>query len=118
MKYRVLVTGNHDCGIAKYIPLFNEIYRGALFIGEKLLLSHEPIDLPFALNIHGHTHGEKGYHYDINHFNVCSNCVNFEPQNLQEIIKTSNLKDIKTIHRLAIDKAIERKENEKSMATL
>lgn len=88
--------------------LFNEVYGGPLFIGEKILLSHEPIDIPFALNIHGHTHARVGYGlHDLNHFNVCSNTVGFEPQNLSEIIKAGFLKRVETIHRLTIDKAIE-----------
>ena len=88
--------------------LFDEVYGGPLFIGEKILLSHEPIDIPFALNIHGHTHARVGYgFYDLNHFNVCSNTVGFEPQNLSEIIKTGFLKRVETIHRLTIDKASE-----------
>ena len=88
--------------------LFDEVYGGPLFIGEKILLSHEPIDIPFALNIHGHTHSRVGYgFYDLNHFNVCSNTVGFEPQNLSEIIKAGFLKRVETIHRLTIDKASE-----------
>ena len=88
--------------------LFDEVYGGPLFIGEKILLSHEPIDIPFALNIHGHTHARVGYGlYDLNHFNVCSNTVGFEPQNLSEIIKAGFLKRVETIHRLTIDKANE-----------
>ena len=88
--------------------LFDEVYSGPLFIGEKILLSHEPIDIPFALNIHGHTHSRVGYgFYDLNHFNVCSNTVGFEPQNLSEIIKAGFLKRVETIHRLTIDKASE-----------
>ena len=88
--------------------LFDEVYGGPLFIGEKILLSHEPIDIPFALNIHGHTHARVGYgFYDLNHFNVCSNTVGFEPQNLSEIIKAGFLKRVETIHRFAIDKASE-----------
>ena len=88
--------------------LFDEVYGGPLFIGEKILLSHEPIDIPFALNIHGHTHARVGYGFhDLNHFNVCSNTVRFEPQNLSEIIKAGFLKRVETIHRLTIDKASE-----------
>ena len=88
--------------------LFDEVYGGPLFIGEKILLSHEPIDIPFALNIHGHTHARVGYGFnDLNHFNVCSNTVGFEPQNLSEIIKAGFLKRVETIHRLTIDKASE-----------
>ena len=89
--------------------LFDEVYGGPLFIGEKILLSHEPIDIPFALNIHGHTHARVRYGlHDLNHFNVCSNTVGFEPQNLSEIIKAGFLKRVETIHRLTIDKASEK----------
>ena len=88
--------------------LFDEVYGGPLFIGEKILLSHEPVDIPFALNIHGHTHARVGYGFhDLNHFNVCSNTVGFEPQNLSEIIKAGFLKKVETIHRFTIDKASE-----------
>ena len=87
--------------------LFDEVYGGPLFIGEKILLSHEPIDLPFGLCIHGHCHSEKGFYNERNKFNVCSNTVGFEPQNLSEIIKAGFLKRVETIHRLTIDKASE-----------
>lgn len=106
--YKILIAGNHDVGLSNYEDYFDEIYGGPLFIGEKILLSHEPIDIPFALNIHGHTHARVGYgFYDLNHFNVCSNTVGFEPQNLSEIIKAGFLKRVETIHRLTIDKASE-----------
>jgi hypothetical protein len=36
--------------------LFNEVYGGPLFISDKIVLSHEPFYLPFALNIHGHSY--------------------------------------------------------------
>ena len=85
--------------------LFDEVYGGPLFIGEKILLSHEPIDLSFGLCIHGHCHSEKGFYNERNKFNVCSNTVGFEPQNLSEIIKAGFLKRVETIHRLTIDKA-------------
>lgn len=58
------------------------------------MLPHEPIDIPFALNIHGHTHARVGYGlYDLNHFNVCSNTVGFEPQNLNNLKKITNIID-------------------------
>ena len=87
--------------------LFDEVYGGPLFIGEKILLSHEPIDIPFGLCIHGHCHSAKGLYDGGNKFNVCSNTVGFEPQNLSEIIKAGFLKRVETIHRLTIDKASE-----------
>ena len=87
--------------------LFDEVYGGPLFIGEKILLSHEPIDIPFGLCIHGHCHSAKGLYDGENKFNVCSNTIGFEPQNLSEIIKAGFLKRVETIHRLTIDKASE-----------
>ena len=105
--YKVLIAGNHDAGLSNYKDYFDEVYGGPLFIGEKILLSHEPIDLPFGLCIHGHCHSEKGFYNEGNKFNVCSNTVRFEPQNLTEIIKTGFLNRVETIHRLTIDKASE-----------
>lgn len=110
--YKVLISGNHDVGLTKYRNYFDEVYNGPLFIGEKLLLSHEPIDIPFALNIHGHTHARPGYGFhDLNHFNVCSNTVGYEPQNLKDIINIGFLKNVETIHRITIDIATENSKN-------
>ena len=116
--YKILITGNHDAGLSNYEDYFDEIYGGPLFIGEKILLSHEPIDLPFGLCIHGHCHSEKGFYNEGNKFNVCSNTVRFEPQNLSEIIKAGFLKKVKTIHRLTIDKASENPIHGRSKAAL
>ena len=92
--------------------LFDEVYGGPLFISDKILLSHEPIDIPFGLNIHGHVHdGLGGLSKDNSKYNVCSNCINYEPQNLSEIIKSGCLKNRDTIHRLTIDKATKKKNN-------
>ena len=97
--------------------LFNEVYGGPLFISDKILLSHEPIDIPFGLNIHGHVHdGLGGLSKDNSKYNVCSNCINYEPQNLSEIIKSGCLKNRDTIHRLTIDKASEKKKQLESIA--
>ena len=84
--------------------LFDEVYEGPLFISEKILLSHEPIDLPFVLNIHGHDHS--GWHAkDINHINVCAEHINYTPVNLNAIVKSGALKPIDSIHRMTIDNA-------------
>ena len=97
--------------------LFNEVYGGPLFISDKILLSHEPIDIPFGLNIHGHVHdGLGGLSKDNSKYNVCSNCINYEPKNLSEIIKSGCLKNRDTIHRLTIDKASEKKKQLESIA--
>ena len=88
--------------------LFDEVYDGPLFIGDKILLSHEPIELGFGLNIHGHTHDRPPFGlHDLNHFNVCSNCVDFKPINLKDIINSGYLKRVETIHRITINKASE-----------
>ena len=87
--------------------LFDEVYGGPLFIGEKILLSHEPIDIPFGLCIHGHCHSAKGLYDGGNKFNVCSNTIGFEPINLGKIIKYGYLKRVNDIHRITIDKANE-----------
>ena len=96
--------------------LFDEVYGGPLFISDKILLSHEPIDIPFGLNIHGHVHdGLGGLSKDNSKYNVCSNCINYEPQNLSEIIKSGCLKNRDTIHRLTIDKATKKKKQLESI---
>ncbi len=89
--------------------LFDEVYEGPLFIGQKICLSHEPIDLPFGINIHGHSHngnvvdfieGEKAS------MNVCSNVIEYVPIRLDEILQQFKTE---TIHRITINNAIERK---------
>ena len=96
--------------------LFDEVYGGPLFISDKILLSHEPIDIPFGLDIHGHVHdGLGGLSKDNSKYNVCSNCINYEPQNLSEIIKSGCLKNRDTIHRLTIDEATKKKKQLESI---
>lgn len=104
--YKVLICGNHDRGASYYEEYFNEIYTGPLFISDRILLSHEPIDLPFALNIHGHTHGK----WDP--FNMCAEFINYTPVPFKYFIKWG-FKDIPSIHRVAINNAIEQKEKRK-----
>lgn len=98
--------------------LFDEVYTGPLFIGDKILLSHEPIDLPFALNIHGHVHDDEHggcFVYDQTHnsykYNVCSNTIEYKPINLKDIVNSGRLKNINDIHRITIDKATAKKGN-------
>lgn len=86
--------------------LFDEIYEGALIVGEKLILSHEPVNIPWAFNIHGHDHvgAER-----VNHLNVCSDVVGYKPINFNQFLKSGAMSKIQTIHRETIDKATERK---------
>ena len=124
--YKVLITGNHDKGASNYKKiygeietpygkriihnkLFDEVYEGALTIGPDIILSHEPINLPFGLNISGHNHAgphiTKTAHSII--INVAANVIGYEPLRLDKLIDGL---EYDGIHRLAIDKAIARKD--------
>ena len=87
--------------------LFDEVYEGALIIGEKLLLSHEPVDIPWLFNIHGHDHA--GAKRD-NHLNVCADVIGYKPVHLTQFLqKQGPTAKIDSIHRITIDKATEKK---------
>lgn len=104
--YKVLIAGNHDAGMTNYAEAFKEMYPGALIIGEKLILSHEPVDIPWMFNIHGHDHAGA---VRKNHLNVCADAVGYLPINLNQFLKTGPTSKVESIHRLTIDKATERK---------
>ena len=86
--------------------LFDEVYEGALMIGEKFILSHEPVELPWALNFHGHDH-QGGFHK--NSVNCCCDVIDYKPINMNQIMKQGLAAQIDTIHRETIDKATKRK---------
>lgn len=89
--------------------LFDEVYEGALMIGEKLILSHEPIiGLTWAINLHGHVH-DKRAKIDSYHINCCADVIGYEPINFNQWLKEGHTARIQTIHRETIDKATERK---------
>ena len=77
--------------------LFDEVYEGPLFISDKILLSHEPINYPYALNIHGHDHSN--WSGGFGKKNVCAELINYTPISLKDIISTGILKQIPDIHR-------------------
>ena len=105
-KYNLACSPFHFWSVKVDNKLFDEVYTGPLFIGEKLLLSHEPIDFPFALNLHGHCHNGQ---QNTNHINCCSNVINYTPVSLNQICKSGVLKKVETLHRTTIDAATERK---------
>ena len=106
--YKVLIMGNHDTGATKYEEVFDEVYEGALIIGEKLILSHEPISMiPWAFNFHGHNHSQKKNAH--NHMNVCADVLGYEPAHLNSLLNKGIAKNVYTIHRETIDGATERK---------
>lgn len=86
--------------------LFDEVYEGPLFIAEKLILSHEPIDLPFAFNIHGHEHC---YINRDRHLNVCAEHINYYPVNVNRLFKNGLFSGVDSIHRITIDRAVNKK---------
>lgn len=89
--------------------LFDEVYEGPLMIGEKLILSHEPLDCSWAFNIHGHDHS--GHRVPTKtHLNVCSDVIKYTPLNLNNLLKTGLTSYITSIHRSTIDTATKRKQ--------
>jgi calcineurin-like phosphoesterase family protein len=106
--YKVLIAGNHEPGLSAFNEIFDEIYSGALIIGEKIILSHEPIPgTPWAMNIHGHNHNKNSKN-DANHFNVCADVIGYEPINFNQWLKAGHLSKIETLHRQIIDGATKR----------
>jgi calcineurin-like phosphoesterase family protein len=106
--YKILIAGNHDAGMSKYKEVFDEVYAGALIVSEKLILSHEPVDCPWAFNIHGHVHSG-GPMSDERHLNVCGEARGcYEPINFNQFMKSGFMAKIQTIHRDTIDKATKR----------
>ena len=87
--------------------LFDEVYEGPLFIGQKICLSHEPIELDFGLNIHGHNHNGDPFDYfnGAVSANVCANVIKYTPIRLDEILMAHKTD---TIHRKTIDNVIAR----------
>ena len=111
----------HSPFIEGYISnkLFDEVYNGPLFISDKILLSHERIELPFALNIHGHHHTEDhvnksvhtvdGKEYISYQINCSADVIDFYPIRLDYIIENVPLKTITGIHDMCIESARSRK---------
>lgn len=89
--------------------LFDEVYEGPLMIGEKLILSHEPLDCSWAFNIHGHDHSGNRVPTKT-HLNVCSDVIKYTPLNLNNLLKTGLTSYITSIHRSTIDTATKRKQ--------
>ena len=127
--YKVLIMGNHEKGASNYKReitsdyivdeekgsrikidnrLFDEVYEGPLMVSDRLLLSHEPIELPsFMFNIHGHDHSN--WCKLKNHMNVCAEHIDYTPVNLMNLLKNGLLKDVDDIHRVTIDGANKKK---------
>ena len=112
--YKVLITGNHDI-LSKVASHFDEIYTGPLFVADRLILSHEPIQglEGFAMNIHGHDHTAN---FRPNHVNLASNVYHFRVFNLGASIKGGLLSRVENIHRVTIDNATLKKQEREEYA--
>lgn len=99
--HKILILGNHDFTASKFKPYFDEIYEGPLMISKKLILSHEPVDVPWAFNIHGHNHNSGGS--DDRHLNLAANVYGYLPANLGKLIKNGLISNVDDIHRITIN---------------
>ena len=88
--------------------LFDEVYEGALMIAPNIILSHEPVEFPFARNIHGHDHSN----WHKGGINMCAEHIDYTPVPLKWLVEQGMLKAL-DIHRETIDGAIERKAKRK-----
>lgn len=137
--YKVLIMGNHEKGASNYKRvvrkiatfnseelsdedrarvednhLFDEVYEGPLMVSDRIILSHEPMDLPqYLYNIHGHDHARSDT--GKNHMNVCAEHINYTPISFTGLLKNGLLKDVKSIHRIIIDRATNKKRGKKTV---
>ena len=106
---RLTLNDGDTCwGVVADNMLFDEVYTGPLMIAENIILSHEPVDVPWAFNIHGHIHDSK-HKNDKRHFNVCSDAIGYVPINMNQWMKSGAMAHVETIHRTTIDSATIRK---------
>ena len=105
--YKILIMGNHDQSATKFEGIFDEIYQGPLMVSERLLLSHEPVDIDWAFCLHGHTHNL--YARRSNHLCVCADVCGYAPINFNQFMTSGLLKEAIPLHRSTIDKATEKK---------
>ena len=94
--------------------LFDEVYEGPLMLNDRLIISHEDIyPLPsYMMNFHGHRH-DKPHDVDSQHKNFCAEAIDYCPVSLLKLLKEGALKDIESIHRHAVDRAVERKSHKR-----
>ena len=114
--YKILIMGNHDQSATKFEDIFDEIYKGPLMVSERLILSHEPLDIDWAFNLHGHTHNS--YARRPGHLCVCVDVCGYVPINFNQFMISGLLNEIDPIHRQIIDVATARKLKKKSIVDL
>lgn len=98
--YWYVIADNNGCDM---------VISGPLTLGEKLILSHEPIpNLSWALNLHGHQHNGS-VKQGLYHYNVCVDVMGPTPLNLNQFLKGGPTAHIQPLHRQIIDTATARK---------
>lgn len=110
--------GNHDKGKTHYQKgkgdndgLFDEVYTGIVALNDKIVLSHEPVNIAFMFNIHGHDHSNmESTNFRLS-INICAEHIDYTPISLNELVKKGVFKEVPNIHRITIDRAIEKKTN-------
>lgn len=111
--HKWLIMGNHDKGLSNYTQYFDRIYEGPLMISEKIILSHEPLNIDWAFNIFGHCHDLSNY--ISGGLNVCADVIDYTPINFNQFLKSGRLKEVVPLHRRTIDRAIVRKQLRESI---
>lgn len=106
--HKILIAGNHDIGLSTYKDVFEYVYGGPLMISEKIILSHEPLGIDWAFNVHGHTHAQKEDKKGC--LCVCSDVIGYTPINFNQFVKSGRLTEVTPLHRITIDKATLRKQ--------
>lgn len=89
------------------------VFEGPVMLGEKLILSHEPIpSFYWALNLHGHDHtGSK--ETNLYHYNVALPVNNYKLTNLNQLLKSGPTAYIQSLHRDTIDTATQKSKRRK-----
>ena len=108
-RYDIRDSYDFECWVATADNgLFDWVFEGPVQIGEKLILSHEPLECGWAFNIHGHIHSFT-HKDDARHMCICPEVTKqFEPINFNQLMKSGFMSKIQTIHRDVIDKATKR----------
>lgn len=88
--------------------LADRVFEGPVMLGEKILLSHEPIlAVPWCLDVHGHNH-QGPRQSDCYHYNVALEVNDYKPTNLKQLVTSGVFSRIETLHRATIDGATTR----------
>jgi calcineurin-like phosphoesterase family protein len=77
-------------------------------IAPNIILSHEPVNFPFAVNVHGHDHSN----WCSDGINMCAEHIDYTPVPLKDLVE-KGVFQAPDIHRETIDKAIDRKAKRK-----